>query len=303
LSNEEKAKRKAKKEKKEPTAAERGPGDWAWPKSVGLSSLTEYFWPTREQVAAWYTNVYEGHTDSAAGGREGDVVGAYALAHGISVEVAWVRIGQLFLRAGVDALKGAARQGVLPPRWVLDVVQAPGLNLYEKVRKQSGSWAGDPESPESLIHWLGGKSVLAASLLPLFPPHLTYVEPFGGGANVLLRKKAVQVEVYNEVNTGLVNLMRVVKDDSRYPDFYEQVFLTHYARSIYDDVLPYEIPDFEKLPGAVRERFDKLPAHEQAQIRAYREIRDGPEGQDNVARAHRWFVLTRANIGGFFGSA
>ncbi len=63
-----------------------------------------------------------------------------------------------------------------------------------------------------IIPWLGGKRRLADRLLPYFPPHQCYVEPFAGGAAMFfLRPTPANVEVLNDVNGELVNLYRVVK--------------------------------------------------------------------------------------------
>ncbi|WP_336726355.1 DNA adenine methylase [Achromobacter ruhlandii] len=63
-----------------------------------------------------------------------------------------------------------------------------------------------------IIPWLGGKRRLADRLLPYFPPHSCYVEPFAGGAAMFfLRPMPADVEVLNDVNGELINLYRVVK--------------------------------------------------------------------------------------------
>ncbi|AVY99409.1 restriction endonuclease subunit M [Lelliottia sp. WB101] len=58
---------------------------------------------------------------------------------------------------------------------------------------------------------MGGKSRLAKAILPAFPEHTCYVEPFCGGAALFFRKEPSKVEVLNDINGELVNLYRVVK--------------------------------------------------------------------------------------------
>lgn len=63
-----------------------------------------------------------------------------------------------------------------------------------------------------IVPWVGGKRRLAKHLLPLFPEHKCYVEPFCGGAALFFKKNASKVEVINDVNGELINLYRVVKN-------------------------------------------------------------------------------------------
>jgi DNA adenine methylase len=62
-----------------------------------------------------------------------------------------------------------------------------------------------------IIPWIGGKRRLAKRILPLFPAHDCYVEPFAGGAALFFLKDQSEVEVLNDINGELVNLYRVVK--------------------------------------------------------------------------------------------
>lgn len=62
-----------------------------------------------------------------------------------------------------------------------------------------------------IIPWIGGKRRLARQLLPLFPVHTCYVEPFAGAAALLFAKEPAKVEVLNDINGDLVSLYRVVK--------------------------------------------------------------------------------------------
>ncbi|HHH0878062.1 TPA: DNA adenine methylase [Yersinia enterocolitica] len=48
-------------------------------------------------------------------------------------------------------------------------------------------------------------------MLPLFPAHICYVEPFSGAAALYFLKTPSKTEVINDINGELVNLYRVVK--------------------------------------------------------------------------------------------
>jgi len=62
-----------------------------------------------------------------------------------------------------------------------------------------------------IVPWMGGKTRLAKEILPLFPEHQCYVEPFAGGAAIFYKKEPVKAEVLNDINGELVNLYRVVQ--------------------------------------------------------------------------------------------
>lgn len=67
-------------------------------------------------------------------------------------------------------------------------------------------------------------------LLPLIPPHHTYVEVFGGGAALLFNKEPSPVEVYNDIDGNLVNFFRVLRDPEKFQRFYQLLQLTPYSR-------------------------------------------------------------------------
>lgn len=70
------------------------------------------------------------------------------------------------------------------------------------------------------LRYLGGKYRLAPWIVSHLPPHKTYVEPYGGGgASVLLRKPIARAEVYNDMDTELVNFFTVLRD----PDMAERL--------------------------------------------------------------------------------
>ncbi len=67
------------------------------------------------------------------------------------------------------------------------------------------------QQAKPIIPWLGGKRRLIKHILPLFPEHTCYVEPFAGGAALLFAKPPSHTEVLNDINGELVNLYRVVQ--------------------------------------------------------------------------------------------
>ena len=62
-----------------------------------------------------------------------------------------------------------------------------------------------------VVPWIGGKRRLAKYIIPLFPRHTCYVEPFCGAAALYFMKHQAEVEVLNDINGELVNMYRVVK--------------------------------------------------------------------------------------------
>lgn len=67
-------------------------------------------------------------------------------------------------------------------------------------------------SAKPLVAWMGGKRKLAKHILPKFPEHTCYVEPFSGGAALFfMRPVPAKVEVLNDANGDLINLYRVVQ--------------------------------------------------------------------------------------------
>lgn len=90
-----------------------------------------------------------------------------------------------------------------------------------------------------LVRYHGGKWKLAPWILSFFPQHRVYVEPFGGGGSVLLRKERSYAEVYNDLDDEIVNLFRVARDHGQQLE--NLLRLTPFARGEFD--LSYEPSD------------------------------------------------------------
>lgn len=116
--------------------------------------------------------------------------------------------------------------------------------------------------------WLGGKSKLARKLVPLLPPHRVYVEAFGGAAALLLAKPPSPVEVFNDIDSGVVNFFRVLRDPEKFARFLRMAYLTPYSRE-----------EWRACRGSWRR----------------------VEGDEE--RAWAWFVVARMSFGGIFGKS
>ena len=87
--------------------------------------------------------------------------------------------------------------------------------------------------------WLGGKSRMVSTIIPLLPPHATYVEPYGGAANILLAKKPSQVECYNDASNLLTNFFRVLQNSDQRTALLDRLEYTPYARMEYANALEH----------------------------------------------------------------
>jgi len=133
----------------------------------------------------------------------------------------------------------------------------------KQAQKETHMKSGLLRSP---IIWFGGKGNMVAKLLKFIPSHRTYVEVFGGGASLLFAKEPSPVEVYNDIDSGLVNFFRVLRDKDKFQKFYEKVCLTPYSREEYN----YCRATWQNC-------------------------------EDEVERAYRWFVVARMSFSGDFG--
>lgn len=119
---------------------------------------------------------------------------------------------------------------------------------------------------KSPIFWYGGKYYQAKDIIELFPPHITYVEVFGGAAHVLFKKPPSLVEVYNDINGDIVNFFRVLRTPQKAEQLMMLLQLTPYSRG-------------ECLTC-------RSTLHDAS--------------VDDVERARRWFVSLTQSFGGTF---
>jgi DNA adenine methylase len=90
------------------------------------------------------------------------------------------------------------------------------------------------------LSYIGGKNRLAAKIIALLPKHITYVEPFAGGAQVLFHKPPSKVEVLNDLNGEIVNFFRVCQ--WHYEELLRYLKYCHMSRKLFQ-VLAASNPD------------------------------------------------------------
>jgi DNA adenine methylase len=106
------------------------------------------------------------------------------------------------------------------------------------------------------LAYIGGKSKIANKIIEIFPPHVTYVETFAGGAQTLFHKEPSKVEVLNDLDSDVVTFFRVCQ-------------LHH------DELVRYL-----KFVVISREWFDRLQMHD-------------PQNLTDIQRAARFFYLQK----------
>ena len=79
--------------------------------------------------------------------------------------------------------------------------------------------------------------MLASWIVSHFPAHRCYVEPYSGAASVLMHKRPAKAEIYNDLDSDVVNLFRVLRDHG--DELRQKLMLTPFARDEFD--LAYEV--------------------------------------------------------------
>lgn len=120
----------------------------------------------------------------------------------------------------------------------------------------------------SPLAWFGGKGSMIGKLLPLIPHHDSYVEVFGGAASLLFAKAPMPLEIYNDIDSGLIDFFSVLKSDELLQEFQRLAHFTPYSRELFEQ---------------------------------YRQT--WATQDDLVTRAYQWFVVCRMSFSGNFGSS
>ncbi len=134
------------------------------------------------------------------------------------------------------------------------------------------------------LRYHGGKFRLAPWVIGFFPEHKAYVEPFGGAASVLLLKKRVAAECYNDLDGRIVSFFRVLRDPAQSEELRRRVALTPYARA--------------ELEWSFGEPVDEIDAAHRLVVRSFM-----GHGSDSATRSTRTGFRARLTDGRALPSA
>ena len=96
---------------------------------------------------------------------------------------------------------------------------------------------GGDTTPASPLQWYGSLQSQARRIAALMPPYDHYVEPFAGGAAVLLSKPASKTEFISDINPDLADFWQVVRRPDSLRRLIERVELTPYSRAVYQECI------------------------------------------------------------------
>lgn len=83
---------------------------------------------------------------------------------------------------------------------------------------------------KSPINWFGGKFYMTKDIIKLFPKHKIYVEVFGGAGHLLFKKEPSEIEIYNDIDSGLYLFFKILRDKNKANILKQKLDLTPYSR-------------------------------------------------------------------------
>ena len=150
----------------------------------------------------------------------------------------------------------------------------------------------------SFFPWIGGKKQMREIILERFPAEYgRYVEVFGGAAWILFGKEPEPFEVYNDLNSDLTNMFRVVKEKPL--AFLKELgFLPLNGRQEFEIMLglckgeDFSIPNMESEMELAEHWLPPLEFEE------YREMMETKAEMGDVRRAANFYKLIRYSYAG-----
>ena len=81
------------------------------------------------------------------------------------------------------------------------------------------------------LRYHGGKFRLAPWVISFFPKHDVYLDAYGGGASVLIRKPMAQAECYNDLDGSVVSYFRVLRNEIQARELKRRIELTPFSHA------------------------------------------------------------------------
>lgn len=94
-----------------------------------------------------------------------------------------------------------------------------------------------------VLKYNGGKFLLAPWILSYFPEHDTFVDGFGGAANVLLQKPRSRAEYYFDLDDDVTNFMQTLGNRNTATELIRRIRWTPYARDVFEWSLSKPVED------------------------------------------------------------
>lgn len=133
------------------------------------------------------------------------------------------------------------------------------------------------------LRWHGGKWMLAPWIISHFPEHRVYVEPFGGGGSVLLRKPRSYGEIWNDLDGDAVNMFRVLRSN-RAAELVEALRLTPFGREEFEEAYQLSDDPVERARRLVIRCFMGLGSNGHARKTGFR----ANSNRSGTTPAHDW---------------
>ncbi len=137
-----------------------------------------------------------------------------------------------------------------------------------------------PRRPPLRYH--GGKWRIATRIIPHFPAHRIYVEPYCGACGVLMKKERSFAEVINDLDGEVVNVFRVMRDPETAQSLRRLIELTPWSREEFELAYEYSPDAIERARRMIVRGFMAFGSTSRRlnrtgfRAKAYRQNQTGP---------------------------
>lgn len=141
-----------------------------------------------------------------------------------------------------------------------------------------------------VLRYHGGKFMLSNWIISHFPEHRIYVEPYGGGASVMMQKRRCYAEVLNDKSLEVVNVFQVLRDPEQSRELARLCALTPYSREEFDRTYEddHGLPPVERARRTIFRSFAGFSSG--STIKKYKTGFRGTTKRTHTSPAHDWAI-------------